>query len=79
MTCACGCGKPVAKRKGAKYASARCRAAESRKRRSGIPGVVRSVRRLKSGAAQVILHVPALWAPQAHVRHRGEDLNLVKP
>lgn len=80
LLCACGCGRPVTgRRKGAKYASNRCRAKAGRARRSGVPATFRSARRLKSGTVQLILHVPALWGPQAYVRQRGEPVWVILP
>jgi hypothetical protein len=70
------------KRPGHRYHAPKCRAAASRARhaaQSGIPGRIRSVRRLKDGTEQVILHIPPLWAPEAHVRKRGDTVRLVMP
>lgn len=77
MTCP-ACHKPFTPRRPHQvYCCAKCRAAASRARKAGFPAVIRSVRRLKSGTAQVILHVPPLWAQEAHVRGRGDVLELV--
>ena len=76
MNCACGCSRTVPYTRGAKYATARCRAEASRKRREGIPGIVRSVRRLKSGKVSIIVHVLPLWAGEARVRQRGDDISV---
>lgn len=77
--CACGCGRPITRqRPGAKYAMPACRAKASRKRRSGIPGAVRSIRRLKSGKVSLIIHVMPLWSAEAYVRLRGDNVRVVE-
>lgn len=77
MICA-HCQSAFEAKRPAKFCSGKCRAAASRLKWAGIPGVVRSVRPLKSGKVSVIVHVPHLWAPLAHVHVRGDDLELVK-
>lgn len=73
MTCACGCSLPVPNTRGAKYASAKCRANASKARRAPIPATVRAVRVLKGGMVQVIVHVPPLWGVSAA---RGDEIRL---
>jgi hypothetical protein len=71
------CGQERRTKQAAKYCSARCRARASRQRYSaGTPAVIRSIRTLKSGHVQVILHVAPIWGPQAHVRRRGENVRV---
>lgn len=73
MNCACGCGQAVPYSRGAKYASARCRAKASRQRLAPIPATVRAVRILKNGTQQVIVHVKPIWAVRAA---RGDDISV---
>lgn len=75
-TCLCGCGATIPNTRGAKYASAKCRANASKARRAPIPATVRAVRVLKGGMVQVIVHVPPLWAAGASVRLRGTNIEL---
>lgn len=76
MNCACGCGKPVTGTRGARYASGACRAEASRLRRHGVPAVVRTVRQLKSGKVQMIVHIDPLFAQEAHVRQKGDNVRV---
>lgn len=76
MKCACGCSLPVPNTRGAKYASAKCRANASKARRAPIPATVRTVRILKDGTQQVIAHVKPLWAVRAG---RGDEITMGVP
>lgn len=80
--CACGCGASVPYSRGAKYASGRCRAKASRERRQSAPvmtGVKRTSRVLRSGMVQVILHMPPLFAQEAHRAPKGARVRVSVP
>lgn len=78
--CACGCSASLeGKKPTARFYSAACRAAAYRARKSGLPGFVRSIRRLKSGKVSLIVHVDALWAQEACKRQKGADVRVCLP
>lgn len=70
--CPCGCQREVLSKR-ATYYSARCRLKVSRDKRAPVPATVRTVRILKDGTQQVIVHVKPLWAVRAA---RGDELRL---
>jgi hypothetical protein len=68
--------EPKSPKRPGKYCRGSCRAEASRMRRGGLPAVVRTVRVLKSGAVQMIIHIPPLWSQEAHVRQKGDNVRV---
>lgn len=79
--CPCGCQREVLSKR-ATYYSARCRARASRQRIQSAPaatGIKRTSRVLRSGAVQVIIHIPPLFAQEAHRAPKGARVRVSLP